>query len=304
MPMTCQFETANGMLVVNGSLDRAADSDFTSALEKYCQETPADKRCVDMTQVRWLAPTGAKVLIQFAQETLDRNGKLRVLASRHVFQTLNLLGAKSWMNIEVMHLSRQISTLQPAQASAAHAEAPASLSAPEAPQAEAPAASEPESGGETFGSSDLSLDMDLLGGMTSSAPAASSAPVTPAASTPGASGGASIGFIPPALPRTVPAPKHGGSTSSALPAVRPGASAPAAAASAPTILAGPLEDLAGAAHLLRVLQPGRRYIFHFGLGEGFTCIVKERLGGPWIIVDVDGVKKWVNLELLATCEPL
>lgn len=289
MPMTSQFETANGILLVTGSLDRGSDSEFNAALEKYCGSTPADQRIVDMTHVRWLAPTGAKVLIQFAQETLEKSGKMRVLASRHVFQTLNLLGAKTWMNIEVVHVSgNRQSGIVPTQTEEQKPE-PVAVAAPEK-KAE-------ESMGLGGAIGDLSLDPTLL------EPAPGLSP--------------SFDFIPPPLPakpasdhvpvapRTVPAPKSSGQTSSSMPAVR----APAAAVvpTAPVTsgaLAYPLEDLAGAAHLLRMLHVGKRYIFHFGMGEGFSAIVRERVGGPWITVEVDGIRKWVNLELVATCEQL
>jgi anti-anti-sigma factor len=279
MAMTCQFETSNGMLLVNGSLDRAADNDFAAALEKYCAVTAPDHRVVDMSHVRWLAPTGAKVLIQSAQDTQEKNGKMRVLASRHVFQTLNLLGAKTWMNIEVMHISTRQSAIIPTQ--------------PE-PKVEAPPPAAHEAPKEDIGLGaavgDLSLDPSFL-----EAALSASSPSSGAAAHAGASVAEAVRQEIHA-PRTVPAPKNSGASSGALPAVR---------APAPnTALAYPLEDLAGAAHLLRVLHTGKRYLFHFGMGEGYTGIIRERIGGPWITVEVDGIRKWVNLELVAYCEPM
>lgn len=98
--MASSFEIVSGILFVTGSLDRATDQDLAQALEKYSKLTPPANRVVDMSNVRWLAPTGAKALIAAGQETAEKGASLRVLASRHVLQTLNLLGAKSWMNIE------------------------------------------------------------------------------------------------------------------------------------------------------------------------------------------------------------
>lgn len=289
MPMTSQFETANGVLLVTGSLDRGSDTEFSGALEKYCAATPPNQRTVDMTHVRWLAPTGAKVLIQFAQETMDKSGKMRVLASRHVFQTLNLLGAKTWMNIEVIHLAgNRQSGIVPTQAEEPKAE-PVAVAAPVAP------AAEPMGLGGAVG--EMSLDPSLLESSSSLAPVFDFIPP----SLPSKSAEAAVAPVAVAAPRTVPAPKTSGQTSSSMPAVR----TPIAHA-APTsgALAYPLEDLAGAAHLLRMLHTGKRYIFHFGMGEGFSAVVRERVGGPWITVEVDGIKKWVNLELVATCEQL
>ena len=93
--MASSFEIVNGILFVTGSLDRASDQDLGQALEKYAKAVPADRRVVNMSNVRWLAPTGGKALIAAGQETAEKGGSLRVLASRHVLQTLNLLGAKS-----------------------------------------------------------------------------------------------------------------------------------------------------------------------------------------------------------------
>lgn len=297
MPMTSQFETANGVLQVTGSLDRGSDADFTGALEKYCASTPPDQRTVDMTHVRWLAPTGAKVLIQFAQETLEKSGKMRVLASRHVFQTLNLLGAKTWMNIEVIHIAgNRQSGVVPSMPEEPKVE---SAPAPAAPKVE-------ESLGMGGAMGDLSLDPNLLESSSSLAPVYDFIPPALPSSKPAEHAVVlSAASVPVPAPRTVPAPKTSGQTSSSMPAVRTPAAAHAPAAAAPVgALAYPLEDLAGAAHLLRMLHTGKRYIFHFGMGEGFSAIVRDRVGGPWITVEVDGIKKWVNLELVATCEQL
>src|ERR1035437_9789223 len=98
--MSPTYEIVNNLLFVSGSLDRAADVAFQQALERYAQAVPADERVVDMSNVHWLTPSGAKVLIQAAQEASEKGAKMRVLASRCVMQTLNLLGAKTWLTIE------------------------------------------------------------------------------------------------------------------------------------------------------------------------------------------------------------
>ena len=98
--MAATFEIIGGILFVTGSLDRASDQDLTQALEKYGHTVPAGSRVVDMSNVRWLAPTGGKLLIAAGQEASEKGGSMRVMASRHVLQTLNLLGAKNWVTIE------------------------------------------------------------------------------------------------------------------------------------------------------------------------------------------------------------
>jgi anti-anti-sigma regulatory factor len=91
------FDIINNTLYVAGSLDRAEDKELQQALEKYAQAVPAQDRVVDMSNVRWLAPTGGRVLMTAGAET---SGNMRVMASRHVLQTLNLLGAKTAVKIE------------------------------------------------------------------------------------------------------------------------------------------------------------------------------------------------------------
>ena len=97
---TMSFEIINGVLWVSGNLDRVADHDFQTMLEQYSKSSPASNRVIDMSHVRWLAPSSAKILIQWAQVNQEKDNKLRVLASRHAMQTLNLLGAKTWLTIE------------------------------------------------------------------------------------------------------------------------------------------------------------------------------------------------------------
>jgi len=94
------YEIVNKLLFITGSLDRSSEAELTQALERYMGTVPADCRVVDMSNVRWLVPTGAQALISAAQDTSEKGGRLKVLASRHVMQTLNLLGAKTWLDIE------------------------------------------------------------------------------------------------------------------------------------------------------------------------------------------------------------
>ena len=93
---TC--EVVNGALQVTGNLDKAADPDFQAALEKYVSTAPDP--VLDLSSVRWLNNTVAKLIIQSATDVLEKNSRLRVLSSRHVQQTLNLLGAQSYLTIE------------------------------------------------------------------------------------------------------------------------------------------------------------------------------------------------------------
>ncbi len=94
------FEIVGKLLFVTGSLDRATDPEFQQSLERLAAQVPPEERVVDMSNVHWLTPSGAKVLIQAGQDAIEKNGRVRVLASRSVVQTLNILGAKTWLTIE------------------------------------------------------------------------------------------------------------------------------------------------------------------------------------------------------------
>lgn len=242
--MASAFEIVNGILFVTGSLDRSSDQDLAQALEKYANVTPAANRVVDMSNVRWLAPTGAKALIAAGQETQEKGGALRVLSSRHVLQTLNLLGAKNWLNIE----SCQTPNVRPG--------------SPDQPG--------------------VILDV--------SRPAEGGAPKGEAQAA--ASGGAD------GAAQAVPAAE----SSAAAPAV----AAPAAATAAHSggVFASPMEQLAGGGHLLRVLLPNRRYSFHLEGGELMMGLVRERVGGAWVVVETAGTRKILNLDAVVYCEIL
>jgi anti-anti-sigma regulatory factor len=233
------------VLFVTGSLDRSSDTDLIKALEKYAGSTPAPSRVVDMSNVRWLAPTGAKALIQAGQDAQEKGGSLRILSSRHVLQTLNLLGAKSWLSIE--------SCLTP---NAKPGTVPVPEAAPEPAAPPSPAAA----------------DASQSAGDVMAAPVPK-----PQAS---------------AVLAAVPSP--GSMSSSSMNAIRASASA----------LAGPAEELTNGGHLLRILQANRRYSFHFAGGEMILGVVRERVGGSWIVVETTGTRKILNLDVVHYCEIL
>jgi anti-anti-sigma regulatory factor len=241
------FEVVNGLLFVTGSLDRSSDQEFKTALEQYMKATPVGSRVVDMSNVRWLAPTGAKELIAAGQDVQEKGGGLRVLASRHVLQTLNLLGAKTWLNIE--------SCLSP------NAK-PGTEAAPAAPAEPAEAAEKPAA--------------------TEARPAAAPAGETAAAT---------------AAPAPAAAPAQPSASGSGLMPAVGGARMQGA-------FVGPLEELSPGAQILRLLQPNRRYSFHLDSGELMLGVVRERVGGPWVIIESTGTRRILNLEKVTYCEIL
>ena len=87
------------VLWITGNVDRSMESDLGRALEQYVKDVPAEKRVVEMSGVRYFASSSAKILIAIAQDLEEKGNRLKVLASPPVAQTLNLLGAKSWLAV-------------------------------------------------------------------------------------------------------------------------------------------------------------------------------------------------------------
>lgn len=247
---SASFETSNGTLTVSGSLDRAGDAELQKELERYCKDPAVAEKIIDMSNVRWLTPSGAKVLIQAGQDLQDKGGKLRVVASRHVNQTLNLLGAKSWLQIEN-------AIAPPMKSGEADTPAPAALT-------------------------DSQKKIALNAPAAAPAVEASFAPSVPLAlPVPGA---AAPAVATPPLPATASGLLHA--------IARTGA------------LASPNEELSGGAHLLRVIFPNRRYAFHFAGGNDIIGIVRDRVGGSWVLVETQSTRKIVNLDVVEYCEIL
>ncbi|MCK6470683.1 MAG: STAS domain-containing protein [Planctomycetes bacterium] len=120
------------VLWITGNVDRSMESDLGRALEQYVRDVPAERRVIEMSGVRYFASSSAKILIAIAQDLEEKGNRLKVLASPPVAQTLNLLGAKSWLDLEVF---RQPNNKDEAKAAAVPPPAPAAT--PAAPVAAA-----------------------------------------------------------------------------------------------------------------------------------------------------------------------
>jgi anti-anti-sigma factor len=231
------YEVIDGTFFVVGNLERSSDAEFQGALEKFAEMDGPKERRVDMSNVRWLTPSGAKVLIQVAQDIMDKGGSVRVVSSRHVQQTLNLLGASKWLTIE-----------------------PASANSKPQVEAAAPAA--------TTMAEPTDDDLKMPEAPKSAAPAA--APAATADAEKAASKSAMMIAIPS----------------------RPGA------------LAGPQEELSRGAVLFRMIHADRRYSFILSGGQEVTGIVRERLGGSWVVLETSGRRKVLNLDHVHLMEVL
>ena len=53
-----------------------------------------------------------------------------------------------------------------------------------------------------------------------------------------------------------------------------------------------------------MLQANRRYAFHFSGGTEIMGIVRERIGGSWILLETQGTRKMLNLDVVEYCEIL
>ncbi len=87
-------EVLDNVLWVTGHVDRSSGAELRTSLEEY-------SKSADMTDVPYFASGAAKELIGVAQDIEAKGVKLKVLSSKPVAQTLNLLGAKTWLEIEV-----------------------------------------------------------------------------------------------------------------------------------------------------------------------------------------------------------
>jgi anti-anti-sigma regulatory factor len=236
------YEVVNGTLVVQGNLDKANDPDFSGALERYCAKVAEGERVLDLSTVRWLNNTVAKQIISAATDVLEKGSKLRVVASRHVQQTLTLLSAQSYLTIETAAVK----------------------AAPESAEAPKPA--------ELVGLDDADLVLP-----SAPVPAASPAPATaaPAVAAAPVSSSGLMAISDPSAPRQ---PRSG-------------------------LLASPHEELSRGAVLFRVLQVDKRYCFIMK-GQETVGIVRERIGGPWLMIDVSGRRKMINLDNVEMVEVL
>lgn len=99
--MPLNAERIGAVLWISGNVDRALEKDLGTALEDFVKDVKGATPIVDMSHVRYLASSTAKILIGVAQD-MDANGpKIKVRSSMPVVQTLNLLGGKTWVDIEV-----------------------------------------------------------------------------------------------------------------------------------------------------------------------------------------------------------
>lgn len=246
-------------LWILGNVDRSMEKDLSTVLEKYVKDIPAEKQLVDMTNVSYFASSAAKVLIGFAQETEAKGSKLKVRSSMPVMQTLNLLGAKTWLDIEASKEPNAKPASPPATKTSATGIVPASRTA-------APAPAKPAV------EKNISADATSLN--------------------------VHIKPVEQRSPTVVLTPTKPGA-SGKFPSVGASAVTDEAAMAAQTRAGAPLlkegaevePDLAA----LRQIVVLGTYTFRFNSGMEITGKVLDHVGGPWVLIDTRGSRRLINI---------
>ncbi|MBI3827947.1 MAG: hypothetical protein HY291_00415 [Planctomycetes bacterium] len=278
-----EAERIGETLWIVGNVDRSMEKDLTTALEKFVQDVPAAKQIVDMTNVAYFASSAAKVLIGVAQDVETKGAKLKVRSSMPVVQTLNLLGAKSWLEIEAFQKPnpKPASPPPPATKTSATGLMPASRSSGTGIQPANKPASAANSGSAASYVPTVQLKPDTPKSNTALAPKSPSSGITSIAKA-GTSG------VRPAVSGT-------SSTDDA---------AAGAAERAGALLIEDDQDIAEAYGVLRELVVMATYTFHFTAGSDLTGKILDHIEGPWILIDTRGARRMVNISHVSSIDIL
>ena len=260
-------ETIENVLWITGNVDRKGEQDLTDAVEDYVKKLGDQEPVVDMSTVGYFATGSAKALILVAQDVKALGQKLTVRASRQVGQTFQMLGAQSWMNVEICKKPNV----------------------------------KPETEAEEM---DLELPPDDLEIPTDRP---SNSGITPAKSIEKTDDYTPSVHIPKGAKRKGATKSAGGSSAGADPGIRKGLKKVEREKSAEDLAVERAQDHVGEPLVpeddelsedLAIMKKMRilgTYTFHMG-GEDLTAKLVERVIGPWIMVDARGTKRWLNLN--------
>lgn len=288
-------QKSENILWITGHVDRSMESELTTALEEYIAATP-ENQVVDMSGVPYFASSAAKVLIGVAQDVQGKGGKLKVRSSKPVAQTLNLLGAKSWLEIEAC---TQANTAPSEVKPKPKPKPPASPQAPRIHDGKIseyrPRVSRPSPAGR--GGSAVAKP---------GAPAGSSVvkPAGASAQRPGSSGvKPSASGIRPGTP-----PQSGAPSSGVLGGRRPVGVGRGSGDEDDTVMQAAMqregqllipeeERPVEGPPILNEMVVLASYTFHFvGQEQELTVKALKHLGGAWILTDYKGTRRIVNLD--------
>ncbi|MCW8129207.1 MAG: anti-sigma factor antagonist [Planctomycetota bacterium] len=271
---TLEAELIGETLWITGNVDRSMEKDLTTALEKFVREGRIDHAIVDMSNVNYFASSAAKVLIGVAQDIEAKGNKLKVRSSMPVVQTLNLLGARTWLEIEPC----QKPNAKPAGAPAAKEKTSATSIAPVSRTSSTgiqPATAQAKGGTGTY-----TPTVHLK-------PAAPEPPKTPTGNT------------------TQVLKAHASGVRQAISGSEKAEEAVSTAADrAGALLIEDEMELDEDYGVLRELVVMATYTFRFANGTDLTGKVLDHISGPWILIDTRGAKRMVNVGTVSSIDIL
>lgn len=305
-------ETVDNILWVTGTVDRSSQQELGGVLDGYLKSLSGSPPIVDLSNVKYFSSSAAKALLVSAQDIQAKGRKLRIRSSLAVAQTLNMLGAQSWVEIEACPKPNPIpAVVQEAKASAKSMEAAQSSAGSTRTVTPLP--------GTLKGLSSQQLDDSI-----SVRKGDSEKSLTPAESKEASEGYRPKVHIKPVEPVTrvpVSAPSASSGSSPRLPAIGGETTAAAAAIRAAKEkeeeeihqlayeragqpLARIDEELPEKLLILRKLLILNTYTFTFTGGNQLTGKLLTRLGGSWILIEQHSSRRWINLEQVCSIDIL
>jgi len=260
-----EAEQNDSTLWLSGNIVPSMEEELNRALNTFFGRTNSPKPVIDMSNVRYIASSSAKAIIAAAQDVHAKGTRALVKASIPVQRTLDILGAKSWVELEQCRIANPKPT--PTQTQTGLRGQTGVL----------PKVAPPDSGG-SVGAYKATVHIkpsESASRLPAARPAAEQALQEPTAAELGA-----------AVP---PTPVPGQTNLNITPAVPKGATA------------GPLlppgAEIPADLEILRRLTTTNIYTFHFVGGE-CTGRILEYMGGAWVLIDVRNTRKMVNLRML------
>jgi anti-anti-sigma factor len=269
--LTLDCARAGETLWIGGNIIPAMEKDLEQTLARYLKESKPQSRVIDMSAIRYLASSAARLMVTMAQGAAEQGAKIRLKASVPVVRTMSLMGAERWMEIEAS-----------AQAS------------PKPEAAQAPV--RPSSAG-ILPVADSTARPSSRTNLPAAKPGASGSGIAPAAHSTEYRPTVKVGPSSAEAPRPVlrPVQTSVGVKSAAM-AESPDAILVNATALAGLPLASGDEAVHDALAVMRQLRIMGLYTFHIiGAKSDVTGKVLARIQGPWILVDCHGARRYVNL---------
>ncbi|GMV81965.1 MAG: hypothetical protein AMXMBFR7_31490 [Planctomycetota bacterium] len=307
-------ETVDHVLWVTGTVDRSSQQELGGVLDEYLKGLSGNQPVIDLSNVKYFSSSAAKSLLVSAQDIKSKGRKLKIRSSLAVAQTLNMLGAQSWVEIEACPKPNPVpAAMQDAKASSKSMEPASSSAGTSRTVTPLP--------GSLKGLTGQQLDDSI------SVRKGDSAQTLTAAESKEASEGyrPKVHIKPVEQVTRVPvaAPASASGSSPRLPAIGGGGDTTAAGAAlraakekeeeelhqlayerAGQPLARIDEELPEKLLILRKLLILNTYTFTFTGGNQLTGKLLTRLGGSWILIEQHSSRRWINLEQVCSIDVL